>query len=246
MRLTVLGCSPAYPNPGGRSSGYLLTRESGTLLLDCGHGVAGALRATLPLERLDAILLTHMHADHFFDLVPLHYALELLGLRVPLWLPPGGESALEALRIALSLADGFFAGTYELHEYDPDDALDVSVFSLRFAPTRHYIPAYAIRANAGDGTSPSLFFSSDTGWTDALVPLAHGADLALVECGAVDGPEPGHMTGELVGTFASDSAVKRLVVTHYEATHADAILADIGSHYHGPVTLAFDGATYDV
>jgi ribonuclease BN (tRNA processing enzyme) len=91
MRLTVLGCSPAYPNPGGRSSGYLLTRESGTLLLDCGHGVAGALRATLQLERLDAILLTHMHADHFFDLVPLHYALELLGLRVPLWLPPGGE-----------------------------------------------------------------------------------------------------------------------------------------------------------
>jgi ribonuclease BN (tRNA processing enzyme) len=246
MRLTVLGCSPAYPNPGGRSSGYLLTRDSSTLLLDCGHGVAGALRAVLALEGLDAIVLTHMHPDHFFDLVPLHYALEPRGLRVPLWLPPGGESVLDAVHAAVSLPDNFFARTYDMHEYDPAGTLDVSAFSLAFAPTRHYIPAYAIRATGTGTASPALFFSSDSGWTDSIVSLAAGADLALVECGAIDGPEPGHMTAELVGSLATESAVKRLVVTHYDSAHGDAILAEVTSGFHGPVTLAFDGATYDL
>ncbi len=69
MKLTVVGCSPAWPNPGGAQSGYLL-EGPGRLLLDCGPGVLAKLREREPWPALDAIAVTHWHLDHWGDLVP--------------------------------------------------------------------------------------------------------------------------------------------------------------------------------
>ena len=72
MDFTVLGGSPAWPNPGQPASGYLLESGDRRVLIDCGSGIAGALRAEDPGPLTD-IFISHFHADHWFDLVPLHF-----------------------------------------------------------------------------------------------------------------------------------------------------------------------------
>ena len=75
MRLTVLGKSPSWQDAGGACSGYLLEEEGTSVLLDCGNGVFGKLREHIDYVDVDAVVISHLHADHFLDLVPYSYAL---------------------------------------------------------------------------------------------------------------------------------------------------------------------------
>src|ERR671925_626790 len=97
VKLTIVGCSPAWPNPGGAQSGYLV-EGSGRALLDCGPGVLPRLRESEGWPRVDAIVITHFHLDHWGDLVPWTFgAMFGPGRETPkpeLWLPPGGEAEL--------------------------------------------------------------------------------------------------------------------------------------------------------
>jgi len=87
-----------------------------------------------------------MHADHFFDLVPLRYAYRFGGepeSKTPLWLPPGGATVLDSLTAPLDLDEAFFSGTFCIREYNPSGSLTIGSAELRFAHTKHFIPAYA-------------------------------------------------------------------------------------------------------
>ena len=100
LTLTVLGGSPALPNPGQAASGYVIESDTTRLLMDCGSGIAAELRARDP-GPLTAIAISHFHADHWFDLVPLHYAY-LFGdwntrPHPELHLPPGGRDILDSV-----------------------------------------------------------------------------------------------------------------------------------------------------
>ena len=77
MRITVLGKSPAWQDAGGACSGYLVEEDDFALLLDCGNGVFSKLRRHRDYVDVDAVLISHLHADHFLDLVPFSYALML-------------------------------------------------------------------------------------------------------------------------------------------------------------------------
>ena len=102
--LTILGAGPAAPNPGGANSGYLL-REGGTaVVMDCGPGNAGRIPLHVPVHQIDGVAISHLHPDHYFDLVALYYMLRFGGQRpdgysphVPLWVPPGGREFLRQL-----------------------------------------------------------------------------------------------------------------------------------------------------
>src|SRR6476660_10440178 len=118
MKLTVVGCSPAWPNPGGAQSGYLV-ETSGRLLLDCGPGVLARLREQEGWPHVDAIVITHFHLDHWGDLVPWTFG-SMFGpgreLPAPqLWLPPGGRTQLGEFGERLGFAGMFDA--FELREY---------------------------------------------------------------------------------------------------------------------------------
>jgi ribonuclease BN (tRNA processing enzyme) len=251
VRLTVLGCSPSFPSPGGHSSSYLLEEEGTQLLIDCGHGSGGQLRAVSDVASLSAIVLSHMHPDHFFDLIPLRYAVQFLdaGHQIPLWLPPDGADMLAGLLRPLGLPDDFFTGTYDVREYDPDGTLTVGSLSVRFAVTRHFIPAYAMRIRHVSRNHPAFFFSSDTAWSDSVRALAGGADLALVEATQAHqngGGELGHLTGSLAGKLAQEAAVGRLVLTHYPASLGSDLLSQARAEYSGSVELAVECETYEV
>ena len=83
MRITVLGKSPAWQDAGGACSGYLVEEGETTLLLDCGNGVFGKLREHVDYTDVDAVVISHVHADHFIDLVPYSYALLLTPRQQP-------------------------------------------------------------------------------------------------------------------------------------------------------------------
>src|SRR6266568_5284051 len=93
VRLTIVGCSPAWQNPGGAQSGYL-AEGSGRVLLDCGPGVLPRLREQEGWPQVDAIVITHFHLDHWGDLVPWAFgSMYGPGSNLPkptLFVPPDG------------------------------------------------------------------------------------------------------------------------------------------------------------
>src|SRR5215210_1769705 len=99
VKLTVVGCSPAWPNPGGAQSGYLVETDGKRLLLDCGPGVLARLRSgNGGWPEVDAIVITHFHLDHWGDIVPWVWG-RMFGLgrelsRPELWVPPEGAAEL--------------------------------------------------------------------------------------------------------------------------------------------------------
>src|SRR6266540_7396799 len=101
VKLTVVGSSPAWPNPGGAQSGYLV-EDRGRLLLDCGPGVLSRLREQDGWPRIDAIVISHFHLDHWGDLVPWVWGSMFRrshngsASRPQLWVPPGGRETLRA------------------------------------------------------------------------------------------------------------------------------------------------------
>ncbi|HVA31454.1 MAG TPA: MBL fold metallo-hydrolase [Gaiellaceae bacterium] len=217
MKLTVVGCSPAWPNPGGAQSGYLVEGK-GRLLLDCGPGVLARLRERESWPQIDAIVLTHFHLDHWGDLVPwvfgAAYGAGRSGPRPELWLPPGGGATLRSLGATLGFAarlDDVFA----LHEYKDGAPFAAAGFSVTPVKLAHYTElTFGLRVSNGEST---VAYSGDTAPTPRLAELARDADLFLCEATLLE-PEPpddrGHLTaGEAVEAFEASGA-RRLVVIH--------------------------------
>ncbi len=250
--LTVLGSSPAWPNPGSACSGYLVSAGSVHLLVECGPGVVGRLRAAVEIRDLSAVLISHMHPDHFLDLVPLRGTIKYgrLGDDRPLrvLLPPGGTTALSALGRALDGDDGFW-DVFDVGEYDPAAPTSFGALTVSFRRVQHYVPAYAMRIESGR----VLTFSSDAAPTDDLVEHARDADALLCEHAieraeddSADPAQRGHMTAGEAGEVARRAGAGCLLLTHGKVDPADPDRAarDARSTFGGPVARVCDGDRY--
>jgi ribonuclease BN (tRNA processing enzyme) len=197
---------------------------------------------------LDAIVVSHMHADHFFDLVPLRYGLKY-GIkpaagRMPLWLPHGGRETLDDLRrvIGRDDDDDFFESVFAIHEYDAATSLAVAGIDLSFCATRHYVDAFSVRA---DHRGRRFTYSADTAPSDAVAEHARGSGLFLCETSLGLGTESGtrgHMSAGEAGEMASRANAQRLVLTHYPAATApEELIAAAKATFSGQVECAIDG-----
>jgi ribonuclease BN (tRNA processing enzyme) len=217
VQLTVIGCSPAWPNAGGAQSGYLVEGD-GRLLLDCGPGVLARLRtADGGWPRLDAVAITHFHLDHWGDLVPWIFGANFgPGRDVPtpeLWLPPGGHARLCRYGNELSFADRI-KGAFDVHEYEDGKTFEAGGFEVVPLRLEHYSElTFGLRVSNNGST---LAYSGDTGPSPNLAHLARDADVFLCEATLRD-PEPaerGHLSeAEAVEAFRASGA-RRLVVIH--------------------------------
>ena len=258
MRLTVLGCSGSGPGPTAPASGYLITAGDTRLLLDLGNGSFGVLQRHLDPWLLDAVVLSHLHADHCADMANLVVHRRYHPLRPAAVAPlPVFGPADTATRLALA-----YAASPE--ERGLTDLSDVLVFrkaadggmivdvTLRTAPVDHPVEAYAVRV---EHEGRSLVYSGDTGPCAALVELAAGADVLLCEAswphvvpGRWTEPPGGlHMSGRQAGEHAAAAGVGRLLLTHVP-TWCDpaALLAEAQERFDGPVELVAPDATYEI
>lgn len=263
MRLTVLGSGPAVPHPGGASSGYLVESGSTRVLLDCGHGISGNLRRHLDLGDLTAIVVSHMHPDHLFDLVALHYGLKYRSRTpggpeprpIPLYLPPAGGAIIASVMqpiIDVSREGGsgatFFKGVFELAEYDPATAIRIGELTLRFAEVQHYVPCWAVAVENASGAR-KLAYSADTGPCEGLDTIARGAELFLCEAThPTDRRQEGfrgHLTTAEAAAVAQRAGVGRLVLTHiWRERPADSV-PEAQAVFGGPVDLAEEHRVFE-
>src|SRR5918995_3445442 len=135
LRLTVLGHSTAAPHPATPTAGFLVEWDSTAILLDCGLGVIRNLQRVLDPHALTALVIGHMHADHYLDIVGLRYLYpwgEDMAVRLPVHLPPGGRARLDALADAVSERPGFFDASFDAVEFDPSVDLMIGELRVRF------------------------------------------------------------------------------------------------------------------
>ncbi len=220
VKLTVVGCSPAWPNPGGAQSGYLVQTDGKRLLLDCGPGVLARLRELRgDWPHVEAIVVTHWHLDHWGDLVPWVWG-TMAGpgrdvSKVELWLPPDGEARLRDFGTRLGWEEMWESAftLREFREQEPFEAAGLLVTAIRLP---HYtLTTFGLRVSSGDRT---LAYSGDTGPSDRLALLAHDADLFICEAtlarGELDGHPRGHLAADEAVEAFQASGAKRLLLTH--------------------------------
>jgi ribonuclease BN (tRNA processing enzyme) len=220
VRLTVVGSSPAWPNPGGAQSGYLVEADGRRLLLDCGPGVLARLRDEhRGWPAIDAIVITHWHLDHWGDLVPWVWGtLNGPGRDEPhaeLWLPPEGRDRVRDFGARLGW-DDMFDQTFELRDYRADEPFHAAGFTVLARRLPHYtLLTFGLRVTNG---TYSMAYSGDCGPDDALVELARDADLlvceATLEHAQLDGTPRGHLSAEEAITAFQASGARRLLITH--------------------------------
>jgi ribonuclease BN (tRNA processing enzyme) len=254
IALTVLGSSCSIPRPGRACSSYLIEAGGATLVADLGSGsFANLVRYRRP-EALDGILISHMHADHFLDLIPLRYAMKYgertSARKVPLYLPPGGERTLRQLcsAFAKESGDDFLGDVFELLTYDPAAVLRFKAAAITFAAAHHFVPTYAIRC---DVEGRSIAYSSDTAPSPAVSALAAGADVFLCEATLREDeefePPRGHSSAREAGAMAAQAAAGSLLLTHYPATADPSALArGAAGAFNGAIDVADDGLRLEI
>jgi ribonuclease BN (tRNA processing enzyme) len=246
VRLTIVGCSGSGPGPASPASCYLVEHDGFRLLLDLGNGSFGALQGLADPATVDAVFLSHLHADHCLDVAPFvvwhRYSGRSSRRLVPMYAPVGAER-----RLALAYdSDG--EGLTDVFDFVPVGAghLELGPFAAELARTAHPVECYAIRLTAG---GRSLVYTGDTGASPAVVELARGADVLLAEAAHPDVPglPPDlHLTGREAGEHAAAAGVGRLLLTHVPTwVDRTAQLASARAVF-PTAELVEPGATYDV
>jgi ribonuclease BN (tRNA processing enzyme) len=258
VRITVLGKSPSWQDADGACSGYLVEEQGFRMLVDCGNGVFAKLRRFVDYPDVDAVVISHLHADHFLDLVPFSYALRFAPGRQPapgapeperpvLHAPPGAQECFRSVTGAWGSED-LIESAFALTEYDPAQVLHAGPLTIRFQPVPHFVPANAIEITSAAGGG-RFTFGADSGPSEDLWRFALDTDLLLIEA-TLPAPEVGlrgHMTAQEAGEHGRNARARRLVLTHL-TDQLDAATAEEAAEraFGGPVEIAREGAVYDV
>jgi ribonuclease BN (tRNA processing enzyme) len=263
VRITVLGKSPAWQDADGACSGYLVEGGGQRVLLDCGPGVLAKLRRFVDYLDVDAVVISHLHADHVLDLVPfasgLRYAPRQQPVPVAGWpgreppvrprllAPPGAPERFAALCAATGMHAEHIETAFDLTVYDPAGTYALGELTVRFTPVPHFIPCNAVEIREGGAR---FTFSADCAPNDALCELAADTDLLLIEA-TLPRPERdgdrGHLTPAEAGEHGAKAGARRLVLTHF-SDELDGAWAQSEAErtFGGPVELAREGAVYEI
>jgi ribonuclease BN (tRNA processing enzyme) len=222
VRLTVVGSGTSQPQPETPASGLLIETDTTAILVDCGQGIIRELMGIRDPRELDAIVIGHMHADHYIDLVSLRYLLPwegVAGAHVPVLLPPGGRARLDALATAISERPTFFDDAYSVLEYDPAHRIHIGDLTIAFVEGQHYVPAWGCIVTGPNGERIAI--SGDTGPSAAFSAAARGADLVVAEATLADSrfddPRRGHLTAEEALEMADGAGAAQVVLVHFRA-----------------------------
>jgi ribonuclease BN (tRNA processing enzyme) len=247
FELTVLGAGPAWSDrPCSSGAAYLVRSGATSLLLDLGQGSFPRLIAAVEPERLDAVVISHLHPDHFIDLVPLRhylaYQLQPPG-RLRVIAPVGIEARIDALHDR----PGFTAATLDC-EPPPEGPLTIGDVTLEMRRVTHTADSHAMRV-ATDG-APGLVYSGDCGVAADLAPLIRPGDTLLVEVSFGPGPVPPgsfHLDAPSVAELARARRPGRVLLTHLQmGLDGEESIRIVQAAVDGPVSLVEPGVVVDL
>jgi ribonuclease BN (tRNA processing enzyme) len=251
-----VGCAGSFPSPDSPASCYLVEADDAEgrtwrVVLDLGSGALGPLQRYARLDALDALVLSHMHPDHFSDVCGLYVTRRYspdgpAPGALPVYGPPG---AAARIRQAYGGDPTGLSETFDVRELA--DGRPVTLGPLTLTPYRveHPVEAYGVRVDARAGRRTEvLAYTGDTDACEALLALAKGADLLLAEASFQEGRDEArgvHLTGLRAGQAAAEAGCRRLLLTHVPVwTDPEVVLAEARSAFPGPVELARPGAVH--
>ena len=249
MRLTVLGCAGSFPALDSACSAYLVEADGFSLMLDFGTGSLSALQRYADLRRIDAILLSHLHCDHMVDacsyVVVRRWAPEGPYPRLPVYGPAGLKERMAG--VYGSPDEGPLDEVYTFHTLTPG-TFALGPFTVTVARVNHPVETFGVRI---EHEGRVLAYSADTAMCDALIRLAHHADVFLCEAAYLDGednPPDLHLTGGEAGEAATKASVGRLLLTHLVTAwgDAEATYEAAAGRFGGPVELVRPGSHYEI
>lgn len=253
MKLTILGSSGGYPGPKNPSSGFLVEHAGARLWIDAGHGTFSALQRLVDFTAVDAILISHVHADHCVDLYAFNIAMRFheqgvlrrslycpleVWERMPLLLgdPPDGEKS--------------FSQSFDFHPTEAGGTVEMTEVAgvrVSFLRTDHPNYCLAMRLESDSGV---LTYSADTGPGADLAGFARDSDLLLCEATYQEGRvgAPVHLTARQAAETARRAGARQLVLTHVwpafdpqrSVEEAKAAAGDLAIDWAAP------GATFEV
>jgi ribonuclease BN (tRNA processing enzyme) len=248
MELTVLGAGPAYTDRiGSTGAAYLVRDDETAVLLDLGQGSFPRLTAALEPSTLDAVFVSHLHPDHFIDLVPLRHYLRYhfdKGRRLRVFAPRGLDDRLDALHGQ----PGFVAQALDVVAID-ESRIAVGGLGIEARLVTHTDESYAFRVATADD-SPGLVYSGDCGRAADLVPLIHQGDALLIEVSFGPGAVPPgalHLNADAVGELAATTQAGKVLLTHLQMGHDEATtIAAVKARFDGPVELMEPGSQLSI
>jgi ribonuclease BN (tRNA processing enzyme) len=242
VQVTIVGWSGSFPGPLSPASCYLIDTGDFRLVLDLGNGAVGALQQYAGLAEIDAICLSHLHADHCIDMLGYsvfqNYHPAGPRPRIPVYGPAG-----TAERLAAALG-GEHLGMTDAFDFEALAPGTVEIGPLKITTGRmsHPVETFGFRI---EHAGQVLAYSADTGPCDELVRLAAGADVLLCEASFTDGPDLApdlHLTARQAASHAARAGVGELVLTHLVAWNDPRVSLEQASEaFGGPLRLAGSG-----
>ncbi|TCO68820.1 MBL fold metallo-hydrolase [Marinisporobacter balticus] len=241
MKITTIGYWGAYPAANEATSGYLLQSEGENILIDCGSGVLSNMQNYIELVALDAVILSHYHADHMADIYTLQYAMRIL---------MDLKKRKKPLHIYGHAEDKEFE---KLHYYDYTIAnaiderkpLKLGELTIFFNRNVHSDTCFSMRI---EKKNKKIVYTADTGWDDTLIKFADKADLLICESSLYNenvGTITGHLSAGEAGKIAAMADVKQLVLSHlpHFGEHDD-LLKQARENFDGKIEMAKTGMNW--
>lgn len=244
MKLTIIGYWGGYPKANEASAGYLLEHDGFHLLLDCGSAVLSKLQTFIEPEQLDAVIISHYHADHISDIGTLQHARLIQGIlgKKMDCLPIYGHTFNKEEFAKLTFKE-ITRGVNFLER----ETMQIGPFSVRFMKTNHPVECFAMRMEAG---GRSIVYTGDTSFKEEFIPFTKNADLLLCECNFYadqDSMGAGHMRSIDGGRLANEANVKHLVLTHLpHYGNIEQLKEEAATIYKGTITLVHSGLSLTI
>ena len=247
MKLYILGTSAAFPSREEGCSAYMIESDEKYYLIDVGSGAVGMMSRFIHYTRLSGIFISHLHADHSSDILPLRYAIytaqkdEKIPFSFPVYMPRKPSKYFRFIK-------NFIKGECSIYHPSNKNKIEIEKLHVSFLKVEHPIPTYGMRFEE-DGRS--LVYTSDTMFFDELVRFSKGADVILAEATLQNIDRNlvklGHMTAEDAGVLASEAGAKTLILTHIWPEYDRAVtLKEAGSSFSGELFIAKGGDIYTI
>lgn len=246
MKITVLGTSGAYAEAGRACSGYLIQSNSANIWVDMGPGTLSNIQKVIKLTELDALLISHMHPDHYLDIYGLRYFLEYdqkSALRLKIFGPRGLKDKIISIQPE-SLST--FESLFDFKEINSGENFEIGDILVSSFKAVHPLDTLMYSFMADD---KKIFYTADTGMFENLINFMRDSDLLLCEATYLrkEAPSNVHLRTTEIAEMANTAGIKKVILSHFwPGTDRIKSKSEVKEFYNGSVIVAEENMRIEV